>query len=92
MTDDFVHPEVARDRYQRLTALQDRLSLEANQAVVGTRVEVLIDGPSKKDPALASGRTRTNKLVHFPTSSSAGTFAAARVVRATPHYLVGEPV
>ncbi|MDH3538367.1 MAG: tRNA (N6-isopentenyl adenosine(37)-C2)-methylthiotransferase MiaB [Acidimicrobiia bacterium] len=89
MVDDFVDPTEIQDRYRRLTELQTTIGLEANQAIVGASVEVLVDGPSKTDPAMLSGRTRTNKLVHFAGSIASGSLADVRVVRATPHYLVG---
>ncbi|MGI9647880.1 MAG: tRNA (N6-isopentenyl adenosine(37)-C2)-methylthiotransferase MiaB [Acidimicrobiia bacterium] len=92
MVDQFVDSDVVRDRYDRLVKLQTAISLEKNQAIVGTVVEVLIEGPSKKDPDMQSGRTRTNKLVHFPGRTPAGTFTDVRLVRASPHYLIGEPV
>jgi tRNA-2-methylthio-N6-dimethylallyladenosine synthase len=92
MIDQFVDPEVVQARYGRLVELQTAISLERNQAITGETVEVLVEGPSKKDPAMQSGRTRTNKLVHFPGTGPAGSFADVRLVRASPHYLMGEPV
>jgi tRNA-2-methylthio-N6-dimethylallyladenosine synthase len=89
MVDDFVDPAEVQDRYRRLTELQTAIGLEANQAVVGTTVEVLVEGPSKTDPAMLSGRTRTNKLVHFAGSNLSGSLAEVRVERAAPHFLVG---
>ena len=92
MVDDFIKPEVVQDRYRRLTELQDSIGLERNQALIGETVELLIDGPSKKDPARKSGRTRTNKLVHLPTEAAGGSFVNARLLEATPYFLLGEPV
>jgi tRNA-2-methylthio-N6-dimethylallyladenosine synthase len=89
MVDDFVDPAAVQDRYRRLTGLQTAIGLEANQAVVGTTVEVLVEGPSKTDSAMLSGRTRTNKLVHFAGSNPSGSLADVRVERAAPHFLVG---
>jgi tRNA-2-methylthio-N6-dimethylallyladenosine synthase len=89
MVDDFVDPTEIQDRYHRLTELQTTIGLEANQAMVGASVEVLVDGPSKSDPAMLSGRTRTNKLVHFAGFNASGSLVDVRVQRATPHYLVG---
>ena len=39
--------------------------MRRNQARIGRIEEVVVEGPSKKDPAVLSGRTRQNKLVHF---------------------------
>lgn len=56
---------LVQERFQRLVDLQNRLSLESNQRLVGQRVEVLVDGPSRRDPAILSGRTRDDRLVNF---------------------------
>ncbi len=89
LEDEFVAPEIVQDRYQRLTELQTAIGLEANEALVGSILEVLVDGPSKTDAAMWSGRTRTNKLVHFPGSVEPGSFVEVRIDRAAPHFLIG---
>lgn len=58
--------ETKRDRLSRLMQLQNHIGRQINEALEGQVVEVLVEGPSKKDPAMLSGRTRTNKLVLFP--------------------------
>jgi tRNA-2-methylthio-N6-dimethylallyladenosine synthase len=71
---DQVPPDVVRDRFQRLLQLQERISLAANRALVGTEVELLVErSASKTDPTRMSGRTRTNKLCHFPATAGSGT-------------------
>ncbi len=62
---DQIPADVVQNRFDRLAAAQQRISLERNQATIGEVAEVLVEGPSKKDPAKLTGRTRTNKLVHF---------------------------
>ena len=68
----------------------------ATSARIGRVEEVLVEGPSKKDPAVATGRTRQNKLVHFAVDGvvpAAGTFAdCARSPGAAAHHLRGELV
>ncbi|MBC7343563.1 MAG: tRNA (N6-isopentenyl adenosine(37)-C2)-methylthiotransferase MiaB [Clostridia bacterium] len=54
-----------KERIQQLIRVQNRLTLMANQKLVGKCLEVLVEGPSKTDPAQLSGRTRTNKVVVF---------------------------
>jgi tRNA-2-methylthio-N6-dimethylallyladenosine synthase len=89
---------VVKDRFQRLVALQERIGLEANRALVGTEVELLVEqASSKTDPTRMSGRTRTNKLCHFPATRPAagpgpGDLVTVRVERAAPHHLLGGPV
>ena len=90
---DQIPKPVVQERFDRLVASQERISLERNQAEVGARMEVLVEGPSKKEPGKATGRTRTNKLVHFPNPGGSlleGAFAEVRVTGAAPHHLDGE--
>ncbi len=54
-----------QERFERLVRLQNRISLESNLALVGQTVDVLIDGPSRRDPGILSGRTRDDRLVNF---------------------------
>jgi tRNA-2-methylthio-N6-dimethylallyladenosine synthase len=102
---DQVAAEVVRERFQRLLALQERIGLERNRALVGTEVELLVEqASSKTDATRMSGRTRTNKLCHFPapgapapTGSDAleifpGDLVTVVVERAAPHHLMAGPV
>lgn len=57
---------VSKERLLCLINTQNRIGLEKNQQLVGSRQEVLVEGPSKNDPDRLTGRTRGNKLVHFP--------------------------
>ncbi len=85
--------DVVQERYDRLTAMQERISLEHNLAAVGRAEELIVEGLSKKDPEKLTGRTRTNKLVHFRGSGlSEGSFCKVRIDRASPHHLEGSLV
>ncbi len=64
MKDD-IPMEVKKERLQRLNDLQNEISRKKNEALRGKVVEVLVEGESKKNPNVLSGRTRTNKLVNF---------------------------
>ena len=90
--DCFVAPEVAAERFECLTVVVERSALARHRARVGRTEEVLVEGPSKKDASVISGRTRQNKLVHFATDPplGAGTFADVRVTGAAPHHLTGQ--
>jgi tRNA-2-methylthio-N6-dimethylallyladenosine synthase len=93
MTDRFVAPGVAQERMQRLTAVVERHALARHEARVGLIEEVLVEGPSKKDPTKASGRTRQNKLVHFTASGSGarpGAYVEVEITGAAPHWLRGQ--
>jgi tRNA-2-methylthio-N6-dimethylallyladenosine synthase len=94
MVDDFIPPEVTRDRMDRLTEVVERHGLERNQARIGKTEEVLVEGPSKKDPDRLTGRTRQGKLVHFCPDGAvpAGSYVNVRVLEAAAHWLAGAPV
>ncbi|MQA17719.1 MAG: TRAM domain-containing protein, partial [Pseudonocardiaceae bacterium] len=65
-----------------------------HEARVGRQEEVLVEGPSKKDPTMTTGRTRQNKLIHFRAPEGGGglrpgAFAEVTVDSAAPHFLRG---
>ena len=93
MTDELVAAEVAQERMRRLVEVVERHALRNHEARVGRIEEVLVDGPSKKDPSITSGRTRQNKLVHFSATGDAirpGALVEVRITHAAPHWLRGE--
>jgi tRNA-2-methylthio-N6-dimethylallyladenosine synthase len=87
---DQVQKPVLQERFDRLVALQESISEQANAQYVGRRVEVLVEGRGRKGNL--QGRTRTNKLVHASADLPAGTFADVRVTEAHPHFLTGRLV
>ncbi len=91
MEADFVDPAVASERFERLRVVVERSAIAKHEARVGRIEEVLVEGPSKKDPGVTSGRTRQNKLAHFvtPRPLRAGSYATVEVTRAAPHHLIG---
>jgi tRNA-2-methylthio-N6-dimethylallyladenosine synthase len=91
-TQEFVPAPVIADRFDRLKMVLERSALRKHQARVGLIEEVLVEGPSKRDKEMTSGRTRQNKLVHFPAPLPIGTFADVRITRGAPHFLLGELV
>ncbi len=95
MTDERVPPDVAQERMRQLVEVVERHALRRHEARVGRVEQVLVDGPSKKDPAVLSGRTRQNKLVHFAASGGAtgpGALVNARITHAAPHWLQADVV
>lgn len=82
---------VSKERLQRLNQLQTRISMERNQALIGSRQELLVEGPSKNDPDKLTGRTRGNKLVHFAGSEElSGRLVQVRITQAQTWNLFGE--
>jgi tRNA-2-methylthio-N6-dimethylallyladenosine synthase len=96
-----VPPEVVADRYARLVALQERISLEENEAQVGRVVEVLVgEGGGRKDAVTrrVTGRAADNRLVHVtvPPGDTGeggprpGDLVRAWVTHGAPHHLVAD--
>ncbi|HHT02004.1 MAG TPA: tRNA (N6-isopentenyl adenosine(37)-C2)-methylthiotransferase MiaB [Firmicutes bacterium] len=84
---------VKRERLERLMKLQYGISRAENEKLVGQRVQVLVEGESKKDPTRFSGRTRTNKLVVFPGEpADVGQLRMVEIKRAKTWTLHGEKV
>ncbi|MFC6234706.1 tRNA (N6-isopentenyl adenosine(37)-C2)-methylthiotransferase MiaB, partial [Leucobacter soli] len=89
---------VVQGRYDRLLALQERISLEENEAQIGRTIEVLVAAhEGKKDDAThrLSGRAEDNRLVHFAVPEGAevprpGDVATVRVTAAAPHFLIAD--
>jgi tRNA-2-methylthio-N6-dimethylallyladenosine synthase len=87
-----VDPSVVGERYGRLTTLIEELALASHRARVGCVEEVLVEGPSKRDPGVLSGRTPHNRLVHFDGEGLAGELVSVAIRSASAHYLVGDRV
>ncbi|MCE2527056.1 MAG: tRNA (N6-isopentenyl adenosine(37)-C2)-methylthiotransferase MiaB [Actinomycetia bacterium] len=89
MTDLFIDPDVVKQRFRRLVDLQNRISEEKNAEMLGKRVEVLVEGPSRKDPKVVKSRTRGGKIVHVPGEFPPGTFLEAEITTARRHHMMG---
>jgi len=94
MVDRFVPADVVASRFKRLRHVIERSSLRCNEARVGRTEEVVVEGPSKKDASVLTGRTRQGKLVHFPGPDAGspprpGSYALAEVTGAAPTWLRG---
>ncbi len=92
---DQVPREVVQERYERLVALQDEISLAENRKLVGATVEVLVaEGEGRKDGATGrrSGRARDGRLVHFATGPEVrpGDLVTTAVSYGAPHHLVAD--
>ncbi|MEX2292293.1 MAG: tRNA (N6-isopentenyl adenosine(37)-C2)-methylthiotransferase MiaB [Acidimicrobiales bacterium] len=88
---EFISPDVVAERFERLKIVVDRSGLACHEARIGRVEEVLVEGPSRKDPTVLAGRTRQNKLVHFTSDRiRPGTYATVRITAAAPHHLRGD--
>lgn len=81
------------DKKRRLSVLQKRILNSAgriSEQMVGTLQQVLVEGPSRKDPAQYSGRTENNRVVNFDGDESlVGQFVEVRITEALPNSLRG---
>ncbi len=90
---------VVQERFERLVALQERITLEDSQSLVGRDLELMVlDGGGRKDGASArlSGREPGNRLVHFTVPEGAATprpgdMVTARITHGAPHHLIADP-
>jgi tRNA-2-methylthio-N6-dimethylallyladenosine synthase len=95
---DQVPKSVVQERFDRLIALQERVSWAENRAVEGREVEVLVaPGEGRKDGTTSrmSGRARDNRLVHFAVPGEAdrprpGDLVTVGVTYGAPHHLVAD--
>ncbi|MEO7397002.1 MAG: tRNA (N6-isopentenyl adenosine(37)-C2)-methylthiotransferase MiaB [Ilumatobacteraceae bacterium] len=85
----FVDAAVAGERFNRLKLVVERSALVKHRERIGRIEELLVEGPSRKDPAITTGRTRQNKLVHFTATEPlrAGSYVTVEILTAAPHHL-----
>ncbi|WP_281268955.1 tRNA (N6-isopentenyl adenosine(37)-C2)-methylthiotransferase MiaB [Corynebacterium senegalense] len=97
--DEQLPKDVVQERFERLLALQERISAEENAKLVGTEQELLVQagGGRKNDEThRMSGRARDGRLVHFRAEGNLhGEIRPGDVVRVTvtdskPHYLIAD--
>jgi tRNA-2-methylthio-N6-dimethylallyladenosine synthase len=84
-----VPEKVKQERIERLVETVQRVAAERNLERVGGIEEVLVEGPSRTDPALARGRTRRNTTVNFAGSADAGELVDVVIEGATSTTLRG---
>jgi tRNA-2-methylthio-N6-dimethylallyladenosine synthase len=91
MKDD-ISDETKSKRLQEIIELQQQISFEINQELVGTDEIVLVEGPSRKSDDFLAGRTDTNKVVIFPKKNGiqAGDYIRIKISRATQATLFGD--
>ena len=87
---DQVSHEVKRRRMERLVDAVQRHANERAQRFVGRTMEVLVEGPSRTDPAKLRGRTRHNKTANFTGLARPGEMAQVEITGATSTTLAGE--
>jgi tRNA-2-methylthio-N6-dimethylallyladenosine synthase len=90
---DQIEESVKEARNQDLLEIINASTRRANEKLVGTRVEVLCEGPSKTKPARLMGRTRTNKVIVFEAEENRiGKIFDVAIERANGFSLYGQPI
>lgn len=89
--DGQIEPEVKKNRILTLNEIQSKISLEKNRKLLETEQEVLVEGRSKTNPEKYTGRTRTNKIVHFSSNENLlGMLVNVKIIEAKSWTLTGE--
>jgi len=89
---DPIRQEVIEERHGRLLERVNEIGREKYRRAVGKRVQILVERPSRKNPARLEGRTRTNKIVIFEGSQRhRGQLLDVNVTRAGSFTLYGDP-
>jgi tRNA-2-methylthio-N6-dimethylallyladenosine synthase len=81
---------VKRERMERLVPLVQRRAAERSERFVGRTMDVLVEGPSRTDPAKLRGRIRHNKTVNFTGLARPGELVDVEIRGATSTTLAGE--
>ena len=97
---DDVPTEEKTRRLNEIIALQNELSLESNRRDVGKTFKVLVEGPSRRDPADSCGRASNNKMCVFPSAvpekgisaCAAGDYVNVKVLSCTSATLICERI
>ena len=91
--EDNVTFEVKKQRLARLNEKVKQYALMHNQAMLGKEVEVLVDGPSKKDASVYSGYTPYQKLVNFKAENiKSGDIIKVKIIDVKTWFLLGEQI
>jgi tRNA-2-methylthio-N6-dimethylallyladenosine synthase len=90
--EDDVDEETKSKRLQEIIDLQQQISYEINQELIGTEETVLVERLSKKSDQFFAGRTDTNKVVIFPKIDivEIGIYVKVKINRATQATLFGD--
>jgi tRNA-2-methylthio-N6-dimethylallyladenosine synthase len=83
---------IREERHQRLLALVNEIAARRYDSLVGQKVQILVEGPSKRNPQRLNGRTRCNKIVVFEGSDRhRAQVLDVRITHAGSFTLYGDP-
>jgi tRNA-2-methylthio-N6-dimethylallyladenosine synthase len=82
--------EIKQKRYEIFNQVQNEISREINEKLIGTIQDVLIEEVKTKFPGQSKGRTRTNKVVVVEKKIPPGEIIMVKIMDATEYTLKGE--
>ncbi len=86
-----ISEEIKHLRYDEFCKVQNDISKEINEKMVGNVVRVLVDGKSKNNTSTYTSRTQGNKIVHFESDTDyTGSFVNLKITKADTFNLFGE--
>ncbi len=89
--EDNVSPKEKSKRFQELVKELEKVIKPSSDAMIGKTYDVLVDGPSEKNPEFLSGYTEKNKLVHFKGDISlVGEIVKVKINESHLYSLIGE--
>ncbi|MDB6026583.1 MAG: tRNA ((37)-C2)-methylthiotransferase MiaB [Verrucomicrobiales bacterium] len=89
---DQIPQELIEDRHLRLLTAVNEIAATRYDAFIGKTTEILVEGPSKKNPARMTGRTRCNRIVLFDGNSRhSGQLMDVKIERTGSFTLYGDP-
>ncbi len=86
---DRIPHELSVERMTRLVEVIQRRAAERAQRFIGRTLDVLVEGPSRNDPARLRGRSRHNKVVNFAGSAAPGELVSVQITDASSQTLSG---
>ncbi|MBU3103071.1 tRNA (N6-isopentenyl adenosine(37)-C2)-methylthiotransferase MiaB [Clostridium gasigenes] len=88
-----VADNIKHERFNKLVDVINKGVISQNKTYEGQTVEVLIEGSSKNDLTMLTGRTRNGKLVNFKGENiKSGDLVLIKIIRAQPFSLIGEVI
>ncbi|GAB4286525.1 MAG: tRNA (N6-isopentenyl adenosine(37)-C2)-methylthiotransferase MiaB [Coriobacteriia bacterium] len=95
---DPVPRSVIQERFDRLVEIVQASAHEASRRLLGTNQRILVEGASKRDERMLTGRTVSGRIVHVPVADGsiaaekAGEFVDVHITDAQTWFLLGEPI
>lgn len=91
--EDVLSAEQIHKNFDRLLERQKEIGLEKNMKYNGKTVEILVEGRSKSNPEFMTGRTESNKLIHFEGSDElTGKYINVKITKVLTFYMLAERI